>query len=69
MAIAELLRKARSQTMMDKSAAELISVTKSYGQSIAVDDISLKIPGASYTCLLGPSGMRKIIDAADDRGP
>ncbi len=39
--------------MMDKSAAELISVTKSYGQSIAVDEISLKIPGASYTCLLG----------------
>lgn len=45
--------------MMDKSAAELISVTKSYGQSIAVDEISLKIPGASYTCLLGPSGCGK----------
>jgi len=45
--------------MMDKSAAELISVTKSYGQSIAVDSISLKIPGNSYTCLLGPSGCGK----------
>lgn len=45
--------------MMDKSAAELISVTKSYGHSIAVDDVSLKIPGASYTCLLGPSGCGK----------
>jgi putative spermidine/putrescine transport system ATP-binding protein len=53
------MQEARSQTMMDKSAAELISVTKSYGQSIAVDSISLKIPGNSYTCLLGPSGCGK----------
>lgn len=45
--------------MMDKSAAELIAVTKAYGQSIAVDDISLKIPGNSYACLLGPSGCGK----------
>jgi len=45
--------------MTDKSAAELIAVTKSYGQSIAVDDVSLKIPGNSYTCLLGPSGCGK----------
>ncbi|MCY0153757.1 ABC transporter ATP-binding protein [Hoeflea alexandrii] len=45
--------------MMDKSAAELISITKSYGQSIAVDDITLRIPGTSYTCLLGPSGCGK----------
>ncbi|MBU4529561.1 MAG: ABC transporter ATP-binding protein [Hoeflea sp.] len=45
--------------MMDKSEAELVAVTKSYGQSIAVDGISLKIPGNSYTCLLGPSGCGK----------
>ena len=45
--------------MTDKSAAELIAVTKSYGQAIAVDGISLKIPGNSYTCLLGPSGCGK----------
>ena len=45
--------------MTDKSAAELIAVTKSYGQSIAVNGISLKIPGNSYTCLLGPSGCGK----------
>lgn len=45
--------------MTDKSSAELIAVTKSYGQSIAVDGVSLKIPGNSYTCLLGPSGCGK----------
>ncbi|WP_339764640.1 ABC transporter ATP-binding protein [uncultured Hoeflea sp.] len=45
--------------MTDISAAELIAVTKSYGQSIAVNGISLKIPGNSYTCLLGPSGCGK----------
>ena len=45
--------------MTEKSAAELIAVTKSYGQAIAVDGVSLKIPGNSYTCLLGPSGCGK----------
>lgn len=45
--------------MTDKSAAELIAVTKSYGQAIAVDGVSLRIPGNSYTCLLGPSGCGK----------
>jgi len=45
--------------MTDKSAAELIAVTKSYGQSIAVDGVSLRLPGNSYTCLLGPSGCGK----------
>jgi putative spermidine/putrescine transport system ATP-binding protein len=38
---------------------ELISVTKRYGGTVAVDDISLRIPHASYSCLLGPSGCGK----------
>ncbi len=38
---------------------ELISVTKRYGATLAVDGISLRIPRASYTCLLGPSGCGK----------
>src|ERR1700680_1630822 len=38
---------------------ELISVTKRYGTTLAVDGISLRIPRGSYCCLLGPSGCGK----------
>jgi putative spermidine/putrescine transport system ATP-binding protein len=38
---------------------ELVAVTKRYDQTIAVDAISLRIPPASYCCLLGPSGCGK----------
>jgi putative spermidine/putrescine transport system ATP-binding protein len=42
-----------------KYDVELVSVTKRYGDTIAVDRISLRIPKAAYTCLLGPSGCGK----------
>ena len=38
---------------------ELVSVTKRYGAAVAVDTVSLRIPKASYCCLLGPSGCGK----------
>ncbi|MCW6506612.1 ABC transporter ATP-binding protein [Lichenifustis flavocetrariae] len=38
---------------------ELVAVSKSYAGTIAVDTISLRIPKASYCCLLGPSGCGK----------
>ncbi len=39
---------------------ELIGVTKRYGAgTVAVNAISLRIPKASYCCLLGPSGCGK----------
>jgi len=38
---------------------ELVSVSKRYGSTLAVDAISLRIPAASYCCLLGPSGCGK----------
>ena len=38
---------------------ELISLSKYFGESAAVDEISLSIPAASYCCLLGPSGCGK----------
>jgi putative spermidine/putrescine transport system ATP-binding protein len=38
---------------------ELIEVSKRYGSTLAVDSISLRIPTASYCCLLGPSGCGK----------
>jgi putative spermidine/putrescine transport system ATP-binding protein len=38
---------------------ELVTVTKRYGETLAVDSISLRIPRATYCCLLGPSGCGK----------
>ncbi|NDV88257.1 ATP-binding cassette domain-containing protein [Aurantimonas aggregata] len=38
---------------------ELAAVTKAYGETIAVDRVSLRIPGGTYCCLLGPSGCGK----------
>ena len=38
---------------------ELVGVTKRYGATTAVDAISLRVPKASYCCLLGPSGCGK----------
>ena len=38
---------------------ELVAVTKRFGATAAVDGISLRIPHASYCCLLGPSGCGK----------
>ena len=38
---------------------ELVAVTKRYGATLAVDGVSLRIPRASYCCLLGPSGCGK----------
>jgi putative spermidine/putrescine transport system ATP-binding protein len=38
---------------------ELAAVTKRYGATVAVDRIALRVPRASYCCLLGPSGCGK----------
>ena len=46
-------------TMDARSDIELVAVTKCFGAVTAVDRMSLRIPGASYCCLLGPSGCGK----------
>jgi putative spermidine/putrescine transport system ATP-binding protein len=38
---------------------ELASVEKRYGETVAVDRVSLKIRSGTYCCLLGPSGCGK----------
>jgi putative spermidine/putrescine transport system ATP-binding protein len=38
---------------------ELISVTKRFDTTVAVDGVSLRVPMGSYCCLLGPSGCGK----------
>src|SRR5258707_2739531 len=45
--------------MASRYDVELVQVTKRYGTAVAVDGISLRIPKASYCCLLGPSGCGK----------
>jgi putative spermidine/putrescine transport system ATP-binding protein len=41
------------------SSVELVQLSKLYGETAAVDAINLRIPAASYCCLLGPSGCGK----------
>jgi putative spermidine/putrescine transport system ATP-binding protein len=42
-----------------RSEIELAAVSKRFGTTTAVNDVSLRIPAASYCCLLGPSGCGK----------
>jgi putative spermidine/putrescine transport system ATP-binding protein len=42
-----------------RSDIELVAVTKRFGVTTAVNGVSLRIPTASYCCLLGPSGCGK----------
>lgn len=45
---------------MSKAAEiDIVSVSKVYGTTTAVQSISLKIPAGSYCCFLGPSGCGK----------
>jgi putative spermidine/putrescine transport system ATP-binding protein len=45
--------------VVDRADLELIALTKRFGSAVAVDAVDLKIPAASYCCLLGPSGCGK----------
>ncbi|WP_262049173.1 ABC transporter ATP-binding protein [Bradyrhizobium sp. Bra78] len=45
--------------MATPAALELVSVTKRYDTTLAVDTVNLKIPAGTYCCLLGPSGCGK----------
>ena len=45
--------------MKMNAGLELSSVTKKYGETIAVDALSIKTPQGCYICMLGPSGCGK----------
>jgi len=48
-----------SVTAEPRFDVELVAATKRYGETLAVDGLSLRIAPASYCCLLGPSGCGK----------
>ncbi len=45
--------------MSKATALEFANVSKIYGDTVAVDGISLKVQAGTYCCLLGPSGCGK----------
>lgn len=45
--------------MNQNSDLELVSLTKRYGATVAVDEISYHFDAGTYACLLGPSGCGK----------
>ncbi len=45
--------------MPDQPTIELVEVTKRYGETIALDAVSLTIGRGEFFCLLGPSGCGK----------
>jgi len=45
--------------MTTESELELVSLTKRYGDTLAVDAIDHRFPAGTYACLLGPSGCGK----------
>ncbi len=58
--IADKLDMSAHMHLPPTAAIELVALSKSFDQGPpAVDNISLRIPNASYCCLLGPSGCGK----------
>jgi putative spermidine/putrescine transport system ATP-binding protein len=42
-----------------RANVELVSVTKRYGATVAVDAVDLRIPSGRYCCLLGAARRRR----------
>src|SRR3954467_11366732 len=53
------LSRTGEDTMSKAAEIDIVSVSKVYGATTAVDSISLKIPAGTYCCFLGPSGCGK----------
>ena len=45
--------------MSDNTELELVSLTKRYGDTVAVNAINYHFSAGTYACLLGPSGCGK----------
>ncbi len=45
------------------------SISKRFGDAVALDDVTLEVPNGSLTALLGPSGGRQVDAAAHHRRP
>jgi putative spermidine/putrescine transport system ATP-binding protein len=45
--------------MTERGTVDLIGISKRFGETTAVDNIDLRLPGGAYCCLLGPSGCGK----------
>jgi putative spermidine/putrescine transport system ATP-binding protein len=45
--------------MRKPGEVELVNCTKQFAETVAVDNVMLRVPAGAYCCLLGPSGCGK----------
>ena len=54
--------------MATKPDVGLVAATKRFGETVAVDQLSLRIPAGSYCCLPAPSWVRRRQRHGSDAG-
>lgn len=59
MSLVDVTAEAPAQVTTASGSVELRSLTKRYGDAVAVDDISLTVQAGEFLSLLGPSGCGK----------
>ena len=56
---AKIETEVQQEAIRDKTIARIENISKRYGRTVALDDVSLKIPAGRLSALIGPNGSGK----------